>query len=241
MVEPRAARDRLAVQLAGDVELRAAVVVARFFRAASLAAEPGFALQHQLAGEKGEVEVEVARRDARLVARALERQAPVVDPYAGAVGLGVRERESGARRALVVHQPPALRVRERSMREKDLPGIEAARVVALLRRPRAEEGDLEADPAVEPAGDVPPFDAEIGMRAVIAWKRQPVPGNDARIVHFRGPGGERQSGEAEKSAPPHQSSRTARTGPMPIASLPDTMAVSTASATSSNINDRRKA
>jgi len=98
----------------------------------------------------------------------LENQPPVVDPDAGALGLGVREREAGARRALLVDQAAALRVGDGGVGQQYLARIEAARVVGLLLRTRAEEGDLEADRAVEPAGDVPPLGAVVRMRAVIA-------------------------------------------------------------------------
>ena len=74
--------------------------------------------------EQREIEVEVARRDLRLVAVALELEAPVVDPHAGAVELGVREREAGARRALVVQQAAALRIGQRGVREQDLSRVE---------------------------------------------------------------------------------------------------------------------
>src|SRR5206468_4064026 len=105
--------------------------------------------------------------------------------------------------------------------------------------PRAEEGDLEAVGLIEPAGDVPPFDAEFRMRAVIARKLEFVARCDSRIRDLAAEcgGGKAQSGQGEKersSSKPrksgsdpefHQSSRTARTGPMPMASLPERMAV----------------
>ena len=49
-----------------------------------------------------EVESEVARRDVRVIAVAMKLEPPVVDPYASAVELGLREREPRARGALVI-------------------------------------------------------------------------------------------------------------------------------------------
>src|SRR5207247_1872051 len=63
--------------------------------------------------------------------------------------------------------------------------IEAARVVGLFLRPRAEEGDLEAHRPVEPAGDVPPLGAVLGMRAVIARELQAMARNDLGIRRQR--------------------------------------------------------
>ena len=80
VVEPRGAAHLHAVHLAHYVELRPAVVVARLFRPVSLAAEPGLALKDKLAREQREVEIEVASRDARLIARALEHQAAPQPP-----------------------------------------------------------------------------------------------------------------------------------------------------------------
>src|SRR5204863_9335715 len=98
-----------------------------------------------------EGEVDLARADARAEPLAVLLEAPVVDPDAGALGLGVRERHARARRALLVDQAAALRVGERGVREEDLARVEAARVVALVLRPHTEERDLESHRAVEPA------------------------------------------------------------------------------------------
>src|SRR6185436_14807540 len=124
---------------------------------------------------------DIAPADTRLIAVALELEPPVVDPDAGAVELGVRERKTGARRALVGQQLAALRIGERRMRKDDLPRVEAARVVALLRRSGAEERDLEAERAIEPAGDVPPLGTKLGMRAVIARKDEALAWRDTRV------------------------------------------------------------
>src|SRR3989442_3079147 len=159
-------------------------------------------------------------------------QPPVVDPDAGAPGLGVRERETGARRALLVEQAAALRVGDGGVGKQYLARIEAARVVGLFLRTRAEEGDLEAHRPVEPAGDVPPLGAVVGMRAVIARELQAMVRNDAGI--------RRQREQLEKIPSFHQSSRTARTGPIPIASLPETIAVITARRINSAINAARR-
>src|SRR3954469_14875953 len=102
------------------------------------------------------------------------------------------------------------------MREQDLARIEAGRVVALLLWPRAEEGDLEAERSFQPAGDVPPLGAEVGMRAVVA-REDERPRPHLRILNFRSARHDRHECAGEKGAAPHQSSRTARTGPMPIA------------------------
>src|SRR5258708_26164051 len=125
-------------------------------------------------------------------------------------------------------QVPLLRIGERGVREEHLPRIEAARVVALLLRPRAKEGDLESLGTIQPSGDVPPLAAEFGMRAMVARKFERSWTND-RVLHLPGPRKRREKRQCEKRTSLHyQSSRTARTGPMPIASLPETMAVATA-------------
>src|SRR5687767_327444 len=108
VVEPGAAFHVAAVQLADHLEMRAAVVVARLVRSMSLAAESLLALQDELPREEAHFQIEIARRDAGVVAIAVLLEAPVVDPYARALELDLRERESCARRALVVHQPAAL-------------------------------------------------------------------------------------------------------------------------------------
>src|SRR5258708_8783603 len=138
-------------------------------------------------------------------------------------------------------QVPLLRIGERGVREKPLPRIEAARVVALLLRPRAKEGDLESLRTVQPAGDVPPLAAEFGMRAMVAREFERSWTND-RVLHLPGPRKRRKKRQCEKRTSLHyQSSRTARTGPMPIASLPERTAVTTAntSRTVTSVTRRR--
>src|SRR6266850_390173 len=114
------------------------------------------------------------------------------------------------------------------MREEHLPRVEAARVVALLLGPRAEERDLKPERSVQPARDVPPLGAEFGMRAVVAREFERARLYD-RVLNLLGARGERQERAHEEQPPPHQSSRTARTGPIPMASRPERMAVTTAS------------
>src|SRR5258706_1184279 len=169
------------------------------------AAEASFALQHRLPGEQRQVEIDVAASDPCLVEAALELEPTVVDPDAGAVELGMREREPGARRALVGQQLAALRVGERGVREDDLPRVEAARVVALLLRAGAKERDLEAERPVKPAGDVPPLVAGFGMRAVVARKDEALSGHDPRIGRGFRPGKKRQGPKAADECPaPHR-------------------------------------
>src|SRR5207237_9533608 len=113
---------------------------------------------------------------------AFEIERPVVDPDTGALGLGFGERVPGARGELVVYQAPALRIRNGGMREEHLAGVEAARIVALLFRSRAEEGDLEAERPVQPPGDVPPLGAAFRMRAMIARELQRAR-SDSRVAN----------------------------------------------------------
>src|SRR6266513_5980465 len=241
VVEPGAAHDLPAVDAAEDLQVGLAVVVAGLLGTVTLSAETRLALQKWLVGsEKRQVHVEFPRCDLRAVLISLEHQPPVVDPDAGAVGLGLRQREPGARRALLVDQAAALRVGDGGVGKQYLERIEAARVVGLLLRPRTEESDLEAHRPVEPAGDIPPLGAVLRMRAVIAGKNKTRPRRDHRIAQLRRPGDERQAQQADKGAPPHQSSRTARTGPIPIASLPETIAVTTARKIKSAINAARR-
>src|SRR5258708_21755566 len=108
----------------------------------------------------------------RVVSVSVLLQAPVVDPDAGAGFRGLRERDPGARRALLVHQPAVPRIGDRRVREQDLSRAEGAGIILGDVRPCPEERDLEADRPIEPAGDVPPLRAEIRMRAVIARERK---------------------------------------------------------------------
>src|SRR5439155_23425435 len=62
--------------------------------------------------------------------------------------------------------------------------------------------------------------AVLGMRAVIARELQAMVRNDLGI--------RRQREQLEEVPSSHQSSRTARTGPIPIASFPERIAVKTA-------------
>src|SRR5207302_4462448 len=240
VVEPGAAVDLPAVDAAEDLQVGLAVVVARSLGAQTLSAEARLALQQWLVrSEKRQVQVEFPRRDLRVVFVSFEHQPPVVDPDAGAAGLGVRQREPVARRTLLVDQAAALRVGDGGVGKQYLERIEAARVVGLFLRPRAEEGDLEAHRPAEPAGDIPPLGAVVRMRAVIARKNKLRPRRDQRIAQLRRPRDERQAHQADKGAPSHQSSRTARTGPIPIASLPEAIAVMTARKIKSAISAAR--
>src|SRR5207302_8128420 len=164
VVEPGGSVDLPAVEAAEDMQVGLAVVVARLLGTVTLSAETRLALQQWLVrGEKRQVQVEFPRCDLRVVLISLEREPPVVDPDAGALGLGVRQREPGARRALLVDQAAALRVGDGGVGKQYLEWIEAARVVGLFSRPRAEESDLEAHRPVEPAGDIPPLGAVLRM------------------------------------------------------------------------------
>ena len=82
----------------------------------------------------------------------IKKGEPVVDPDRGSGFLGLREREPGARRALLVHQPAVPRIGDRRVGEQDLPWAEGAGIVLPDAGPRSEERDLEADRSVEPAG-----------------------------------------------------------------------------------------
>src|SRR5262249_62408342 len=86
---------------------------------------------------------------------------------------------------------------------------------------------LEAEWSIQPAGEVPPLGPKGRMRAVVAREHERARG-DGRIVHLRRPGAERKQSAGQEAAAFHQSSRTARTGPIPMASRPETMAVMTA-------------
>src|SRR5690348_16175389 len=116
------------------------------------------------------------------------------------------------------------------MRKEDLPRVEGARVVGLLVRAGAEEGHLKTHRVVEPTGDVPPLGAELRMRAVVAREGESPPRSHLRINDVCRPcaPNERKYRQKQEIPAPHQSSRTARTGPMPIASRPESTAVITA-------------
>src|SRR5687768_1233774 len=162
--------------------MRPAIVIARLVRPVAFAAEAAVALQHQLPGKETQLKRKITCHDRRVIALAIEFEPPVVDPHAGALELGVRERKAGASGALVVHQAAALRVAERRVREENLPGIEAARVIGDLFGTRAKKSDLKAQRSGEPAGDVPPLDAVVGMRAVVARKGELRIGSDDGVI-----------------------------------------------------------
>src|SRR5207302_535336 len=130
VIEPGGSVDPSAVDAAEDLQMGLAVVVARLLGTVTLSAETRLALQQWLVrSEKRQVQVEFPRRDLRVVFVSLEHQPPVVDPDAGALGLGVRQREPGARRALLVDQAAALWVGDGGVGKQYLARIEAARVV----------------------------------------------------------------------------------------------------------------
>src|SRR6188508_2211812 len=91
-----------------------------------------------------------------------------------------------------------------------------------------EEGNLKPQGfsklGLQPAGDVPPLLAIVGMRSVVGREIEDFPRRDQRKGDARG----------EKVPAPHQSSLTARTGSMPMASLPAHQAVRTANDTNTN-------
>src|SRR5258706_4613930 len=115
------------------------------------------------------------------IALSLQLEPPVVDPHAGAVGLGVRQRKTGARGTLVVQQLAELRVGDRGMGKQQLARIERARIGTLLVGTSAKERDLEADRAVEPAGDVPPLGAKFRVSAMVTGKDELFSRNNFRV------------------------------------------------------------
>jgi hypothetical protein len=64
------------------------------------------------------------------------RETPAIEHDARVVRRGFRDAEAGARDALVVFEPPDLRVRERGMREEQLARREAAGVGIVASRER---------------------------------------------------------------------------------------------------------
>ncbi len=202
MIEPGAAAHSAALARARELALHGqldlAVVVAGVARLRSLAAEAAVALQQQrLRRREGCVQGEAcgvvapARGVARAVfacsrgvARAAAFEPPVADVHMRVVersGCARRLRVAApAREALGVQQAALGHVGQRGVREQQLACGEAALDVLRKAGARAEEGQLEAPSgcvvvrvhALKPAGDVPPLDAEFGMRAVIARKDQ---------------------------------------------------------------------
>src|SRR6266849_3634895 len=181
VIEPGFARDlELAAaddDAARDREMRNAVVVARLRRVRPFAAEAALALeQHRLFRLEPEPVAEIARRDLRRVAAPGLLERPVFDHDLGAALFGLGEPEPRARGALIVQQPCGERIGERRMREEQLPRREPAWNIFCNARPVAKKSDLHSElPAagrLEPAGDVPPFAAELRMAAVVARELQ---------------------------------------------------------------------
>ena len=155
------------------------------------------------------IELKIARRNPRAVITFALPQRPVSDPDAGRAVERSGDVEACARGSLVVAQPPVTRIGERAVREQKLVRCEPARIVFRDAGAMAEESDLEAgDMAArifEPAGDVPPFIAEAGVAAVVAWKLQRVPGGDFGIrLCSAGCCSEKQRRACEKGASPHR-------------------------------------
>ncbi len=132
---------------------------------------------------------------------------------------------------------------DRRVAEQDLPRREAARVRLAEPGPHAEERHLETERraalVLQPAGDVPPLDAEVGMRAVVLRELQVGTGQDRRVAHFgtrRGTHAQHEQQPDQQGPRHHQSSFTARTTSSPIAWRPLTTEVSAAAATSTPLN-----
>ena len=112
-------------------------------------------------------------------------------------------------------------VGQRRMREQQLARGEAAVEIGRETGARAEEGDLEAERRSlacafgEPAGGVPPLDAEPQVGAVVAREHERARRHHGGFVGARGVvqrGGQTERGEAQQGAArPHQSSFTAAT------------------------------
>src|SRR2546425_1677580 len=213
--------------------MRKAVVVTRLRRVRPLAAEAALALeQHRLFRVEAEAVAEIARRDLRRVTAPGLPERPVLDRNFGAALFGLGEPEPRARGTLVVQQPTGRRIGEHRMREKQLPRREPAGNVFGDARPVAKKSDLHAElPAArrfEPAGDVPPFAAELQMAAVVARELQRYALAHRQILTLRvDEDGER--GEHQREREPHQSSFTARTASPLIACRPLAVAVNVAS------------
>src|SRR5688572_17391003 len=96
---------------------------------------------------------------------------PLVEPDPCAVLFGARQAETGACRPLGVHEPALSGIGDRGMRDQDLAWRERTRVVVLQFRTNTEEGHLKSQRPgnfIQPAGDVPPFQPEIRMAALVA-------------------------------------------------------------------------
>ena len=82
--------------------------------------------QHRLRRRKGKVECEIARGDARQVLPSGQRERPVGDCDRGRLFACLGETESRTGSPLIVAQPRMAHVRNRGMREQQLPWREAA-------------------------------------------------------------------------------------------------------------------
>src|SRR3989449_4560041 len=237
VIEPGFARDlQLAVpddDAARDREMRKAVVVARLRRVRTFAAEAALALeQHRLFRIEPEPIAEIARRDLHRVAAPGLPQRPVFDRDLGAALFGLGEPQARARGALIVQQRCGERIGERRVREEQLPRREPALNIFRNARPVAKKSDLHAElPAagrLEPAGDVPPFAAELRMAAVVSRELQHRALAHRRILTL--PVDEDGAeGERGREREPHQSSLPARTASPLIACRPLATAVTVAS------------
>src|SRR6266508_473535 len=247
VIEPGFARDLQLAAADGDAprdrEMGQAVVVARLRRVRPFAAEAALALEHhRMFRLEPERVFEIARRDLRGVAAPGLLERPVFDRDLGAALFGPGEPEPRARGALVVQQPSSRRIGERRMREEQLPRCEPARNVFGDARPVAKKSDLHAEllaaGRLEPAGDVPPFAAELRMAAVVARELQRHALAHRRIFTLPMDQDGAQ-GEREREREPHQSSFTARTASPLIACRPLAIAVNVASTSITATNSAR--
>jgi hypothetical protein len=172
--------------LAAHSQLRQAVVVAGREWTGALATESPLALQQRrLHAVEVEAHHEVVALHDGVIAIPVLANRPVVEPHVGESLACVRQIEPGPRRALGVPQAADGRIRDRRVPEQDLPRRKPARIRFAQARPHAKKRDLEADRlgvlVLDPTRHVPPLDAEIGMRALVARELQLDTGRDLGI------------------------------------------------------------
>ena len=154
--------------------------------------------------------------------------------------------EARARRTLRMTQRAFARIGDRGVREQHLRRRERARVALADAGAYPEEGHLEAARALrlgvlgfDPARHVPPFEAMVGMAALVLRELKRASRLDWRVGHARFCGDGAQPGQEhrrDEQRAHHQSSFTARTTSSPIARRPLNAAVAAAASTSTALS-----
>ena len=222
--------------------MRQAEIVAGLFGLRAFLAETGLALQQRWLGRiQREVQCKVCGRNSGgEAARCIALKPPVIQHDTGIALRRLGQAKARARDPLSVQQMADCGVGQCGVGKQNLARRKLAGVGSPDTGPAAEEGHLKCQVLalgrLQPAGEVPPFGAEIRVRAVVARQHDGHAGPHLRHrLRPRAQGcaaqQQAQAKTTEASEPHYQSSRTARTASDDKALRPATTAVSAEAST----------